>query len=157
MIEAGAEKGTPQAFDGDRGVADVLLYSLPGCASCFTARRLLRRRKIDFVEVGGAGKPDFRHDLQARTGGATVPQVVIDEDPIGGADSLFALDRLGVLVPMVRRESFPFVLSRRRGLFRRRREVVVLERDGTVLARQDVSSAEQSEVAVASLRAEFCE
>ena len=157
MIEPGAATGVAPASDVDGDLAEVLLYSLPGCGSCFSARRLLRRRGIDFEEVGGAGQPDFRRELQAITGGATVPQVVIDEEPIGGADSLFALDRLGVLVPLARRESFPFVLTRRRGLFRRRREVVVLERDGTVLARQDVSSAEQEEEVAASLRSEFSE
>ena len=154
MSAPGAGKRAAPAAVGD-GVADVLLYSLPGCGSCFAARRLLRRRGIDFMEIGGVGQPSFRHELLARTGGATVPRVVIDGEPIGGANSLFTLDRLGVLVPLVRREPFPLVLSRRRGRLRRRREVAVVERDGKVLARRYASSGEQAEAVAASLRAEF--
>ncbi|MBK5116830.1 MAG: hypothetical protein JJE23_07910 [Thermoleophilia bacterium] len=77
--------------------AEVRLYTLAGCAACGVARRLLRRRGITFDEIRGEGITDFRRMLRRRTGSATVPQVVIDGRPIGGADSLIALDRSGVL------------------------------------------------------------
>ncbi len=139
----------------DGGLAQVLLYSLPGCGSCFAARHLLRRRGIEFEEIGGSRRPDFRGELIARTGGATVPQVVIDGEAIGGGDSLFALDRLGVLVPRVRRQRFPLVLIRRSGVLRRRYEVAVLEADGKAIAKHAAASAEEAERIAATLRAEF--
>lgn len=146
---AGARAGV------DRGSAEVVLYSLPGCGSCFAARRLLRRRGIEFEEIGGVGRPDFRRELLARTGGATVPQVVIDGQPVGGADSLFALDRLGVLVPRVRRRRFPLVQIRRRGVLRRRYEVAALQADGRAVTRHIATSAEEAEQFAARLRAEL--
>jgi len=79
--------------------AEVRLYTLPGCAACGVARRLLRRRGISFEEVRGEGIPDFRRVLLRHTGGATVPQVMIDGRPIGGADSLIALDRAECCCP----------------------------------------------------------
>ncbi len=41
--------------------------------------------------------PEFRSTLRDLTGGWTVPQIVIDDEPIGGYTELWRLDRAGEL------------------------------------------------------------
>ncbi len=95
-------------------LARVTLYTLSGCSSRVQARRLLRRRGIAFEEVCGDGEPDFRASLLVRTGAATVPQIVIDDEPIGGSSALALLDRRGVLLARLSRQRFPVAVVRRR-------------------------------------------
>lgn len=83
------------------------MYSLPWCLHCGRAKALLRRRGVAFDEVDGSGVPEFRSRLAELTGGFTLPQIVIDGEPIGGAARLPALDRLGVLVAIAQGEPFP--------------------------------------------------
>lgn len=94
--------------------AEITLYTLPWCGHCARAKALLRRRGLRFHEIDGSGVPDFRRRLTVLTGGFTVPQIVIDGQPIGGGDRLAALDRLGVLSAIARGEQFPIVREMRR-------------------------------------------
>lgn len=94
--------------------AQITVYTLPGCVHCARARALLRRRKLPFDEIDGRGARDFRRQLATLTGGSTVPQIVIDGEPIGGADRLAALDRAGVLAAIAAGEPFPIVHEIRR-------------------------------------------
>lgn len=61
--------------------AQITIYTLPGCPRCARARALLKRRGLRFQEVSGSGVPGFREEIAALTGGWTVPQIVIDEQP----------------------------------------------------------------------------
>lgn len=94
--------------------AGVVLYTLSTCPSCGYARRLLRRRGIPFEEVRGDFVPGFRRELLERTGEWTVPQVLVGDEPIGGADALAWLDRRGALTARLRGEEFPVAVVRRR-------------------------------------------
>lgn len=93
---------------------EITLYTLPLCLHCFRAKALLGRRGLDFHEVDLSGVSDFRRQLMELTGGFTVPQVVIDGTPIGGADRLARLDRIGVLAAIAAREQFPIAHELRR-------------------------------------------
>lgn len=95
----------------------VELYTTPGCAPCERARRLLRRRSIDFAERRVDELPGGTAALLELTGAPTVPQVVVHGEPIGGADALARLDRKGVLLPLVRGDGFPVAVIRRRLAF----------------------------------------
>lgn len=88
------------------------MYTLPFCGACARARALLARRAGAYDEVSGAGAADFRGKLAARTGGATVPQIVIRGVALGGADDLARLDRLGLLLPLVAGDPFPVLADR---------------------------------------------
>ncbi len=67
------------------------------------------------VRGGVRGRePDFRRSLLARTGAATVPQIMIDDEPIGGSSALAILDRSGVLIARLNRQPFPVAVVRRR-------------------------------------------
>jgi glutaredoxin 3 len=88
-------------------LAQITVYTLPWCMHCACARAILKRRGLSFEEVDGSAVTSFRRQLAAVTGGVTVPQIVIDGTPIGGADQLARLDRLGVLAAIAGREQFP--------------------------------------------------
>jgi glutaredoxin 3 len=105
---ARSEPGTSQrdtggsaATSGDTvpGMAKVSVYATPFCLYCVGAKRLLRRRGIAFDETRmSMFEQGARDRLQAQSGGGrTFPQIVIDGEPIGGFDSLRALDRSGEL------------------------------------------------------------
>jgi glutaredoxin 3 len=104
---------TNRPIERPRDAAEVTVYTLPFCGHCVRAKALLERRGIAYREVSGAGDRDFRQRLATLTGGYTVPQIVIDGEPIGGANQLARLDRLDVLVPRVRRDPFPLTRQRR--------------------------------------------
>ena len=75
----------------------IKLYSTSWCGPCKNAKRFLDERglsydEIDIDEIGWS-----RDDLYDLTGGRTVPQIVIDEKPIGGYGDLLKLDREGKL------------------------------------------------------------
>ena len=75
----------------------VRLYTTRWCGYCVRAKALLTDRGIPFEEVDLDDDPAFRQKLFDLTGGWTVPQITIDEHPIGGYTELWRLDREGRL------------------------------------------------------------
>ena len=61
------------------------------------AKALLAKRNVAFSEVNLAKDPSGRAELVRLTGMMTFPQVVIDDEPIGGYQELVAADRAGRL------------------------------------------------------------
>ena len=78
-------------------MARVRMYTTGWCGHCFRAKTLLDRRGVSYEEIPLDDVVDFRERLLERTGGWTVPQIVIDGDPIGGYVELWELDRAGGL------------------------------------------------------------
>jgi glutaredoxin 3 len=95
-------------------VSRVVMYTIGGCVHCARARALLQRLDISFEERRLDGVAEFRALLAERTGGWTVPQLVIAGEPIGGASDLARLKRRGVLPARVRGDAFPVAVLRRR-------------------------------------------
>tara|TARA_B100001146_G_scaffold79463_1_gene70485 strand:- start:68 stop:250 length:183 start_codon:yes stop_codon:yes gene_type:complete len=58
---------------------------------------LLSDRGLEFEEINIEKEGWSRDDLFELTGGRTVPQIIIDEKPIGGYDDLLKLDSIGEL------------------------------------------------------------
>jgi glutaredoxin len=52
---------------------------------------------LEFEEINIEEEGWSRDDLFELTGGRTVPQIIIDEKPIGGYDDLLKLDSIGEL------------------------------------------------------------
>jgi glutaredoxin 3 len=75
----------------------IQMYTTRWCGYCVRAKALLQGRGIEYEEIQLDGDPDFRQKLFDRTGGWTVPQILIDGEPIGGYTELWRLDRDGEL------------------------------------------------------------
>jgi glutaredoxin 3 len=75
----------------------VRLYSTRWCGYCVRAKALLESKGIEYEEVFLDDDPAFRQKLFDLTGGWTVPQILIDGQPIGGYTELWRLDREGDL------------------------------------------------------------
>ncbi len=81
-----------------RTMAEVELYTTMYCPYCTRARALLQRKSVAFVDIDIAEQPGRRDEMIRRSGGrATVPQIFINHEHIGGCDDLVALDRAGKL------------------------------------------------------------
>jgi glutaredoxin 3 len=77
--------------------ARVKIYTRRWCGYCAAAERLLAQKGVAFEQVDATGDPELRRWLAEATGRSTVPQIFIDDEPIGGYDDLRALDRSGRL------------------------------------------------------------
>jgi glutaredoxin 3 len=73
------------------------MYTTRWCGYCERAKALLRSKELEFEEINLDDDPAFRQKLFDLTGGWTVPQILIDGDPIGGYTELWRLDREGRL------------------------------------------------------------
>jgi glutaredoxin 3 len=82
-------------------VPEITVYTTPFCPYCVRAKRLLDKKGVPFTDIGVMGKPKLRREMEARSGGYTVPQIFIDGKPIGGSDELVAFDRAGQLDRML--------------------------------------------------------
>jgi len=75
----------------------IRMYSTTWCGYCIRAKALLDRRGLEYEEILMDDDPAFRQKLLEMTGRWTVPQIFIDDVPIGGYTELWSLDRDGRL------------------------------------------------------------
>lgn len=73
------------------------MYTTKWCGYCVRAKTLLEGKGIGYDEILLDEDPAFRQTLHELTGGWTLPQIVIDGEPIGGFTELWQLDRSGEL------------------------------------------------------------
>jgi glutaredoxin 3 len=78
-------------------MARIQMYTTAWCGYCTRAKELLRERGLEYEELSLDGDPAFRAKLLELTGRWTVPQILIDDVPIGGYAELCELDRSGRL------------------------------------------------------------
>jgi glutaredoxin 3 len=77
---------------------EVKVYTTPICPYCLSAKELLRRKGVPFLEINVAGEPQRRAEMIARADGrTTVPQIFVDDRHLGGCDDLYALEEAGEL------------------------------------------------------------
>jgi glutaredoxin 3 len=75
----------------------VVIYTAPVCPYCVSAKRLLKKKGVAYVEIDVAGDDEARMRLTERTGLRTVPQIFVGDEHVGGSDDLHALDAAGKL------------------------------------------------------------
>jgi glutaredoxin 3 len=79
-------------------MAQVEIYTTRYCGYCHSAKALLSRKGIAFVEIDVSGNPEDRGKMIERANGRmTVPQIFIGATHVGGSDELHALNRAGEL------------------------------------------------------------
>lgn len=78
--------------------ASVEIYTWTICPFCIRAKALLDRKGVAYTEHVIDGDHQARAAMAQRAGGrSTLPQIFIDNQPIGGCDDLHALERRGQL------------------------------------------------------------
>jgi glutaredoxin 3 len=84
-------------------IATVKVYTTQICPYCIRAKALLKKRGVPFEEIDVSNDAEKRAWLVSVSGQRTVPQVFIDDVPVGGSDELHALDRSGELERLLHR------------------------------------------------------
>ena len=80
----------------------IKIYSTSWCGPCNSAKRMLEELGYVFEEIDIEKQGISRKKLQKLTGGATVPQIIIKGESIGGFDSLIKLNQEGTLKEMLK-------------------------------------------------------
>ena len=70
----------------------IEVYSTVNCPWCTRAKSLLRARGLDFEEIDISSDQARALEMSERSGRRTVPQIFIDDVPIGGFDELSNVD-----------------------------------------------------------------
>jgi glutaredoxin 3 len=83
--------------------AKITVYSTEPCSFCGRAKDLLKLRKLSFEEINLAKDPAGRMELVERTGMISFPQIVIDDEVVGGFQELVQADRSGRLAELTAR------------------------------------------------------
>ena len=79
-------------------MAQVEIYTGMMCGYCAAAKRLLKKKGVEFSETDVTWKSGKRAEMMERANGRhSVPQIFIDGEHIGGCDDLYALDAAGKL------------------------------------------------------------
>jgi glutaredoxin 3 len=80
----------------------VLIYSTTICPYCVRAKTLLKHKGVDFTEILIDEDDKMREEMVAKSNRMTVPQIFINDHPIGGCDDLYELERLGKLTELLK-------------------------------------------------------
>lgn len=78
-------------------MAKVIVYSAENCTYCRMAKQLLTSKEIPFEEVRVDIDEAKREEMMRLSNRRTVPQIFINDQPIGGYDDLAALAKSGKL------------------------------------------------------------
>lgn len=82
--------------------AKVEIYTKWGCPYCVRAKSLLDAKGVAYAEYDITLGGPKRAEMLARVPGAsTVPQILINDQAVGGCDDIHALDRAGKLSPLL--------------------------------------------------------
>jgi len=75
----------------------IKIYTTNWCSFCVMAKRYFDEQEMSYEEINIEEEGMSREELQKVTGGMSVPQIVIDEEVIGGYDNLMAMASAGEL------------------------------------------------------------
>ena len=81
-----------------KSAREIIVYTTSWCGPCKYAKNLLIKKGLQFQEIDIEKENMTREDLFDKTGGRTVPQIIIDGTAIGGYDDLVELDNNSLLV-----------------------------------------------------------
>jgi len=76
----------------------IIIYTTSWCGPCKYAKNLLVEKGLEFQEIDIEQENMTREDLFDKTGGRTVPQIIIDGTTIGGYNDLVKLNDNSLLV-----------------------------------------------------------
>ena len=76
----------------------ITIYSTSWCGPCASAKRLLTEKGLSYDEVDIEKEGMTREELFEKTGGRTVPQIVVEGKTIGGYDKLLEMESNGMII-----------------------------------------------------------
>ena len=77
---------------------DITMYTSDACPFCIRAKRLLDAKGVEYEQIHlSLWDGEARVRLVELTGRRTVPQIIVDDRPLGGYDDIRALDDAGRL------------------------------------------------------------
>tara|TARA_Y100001934_G_scaffold29994_1_gene33024 strand:+ start:1614 stop:1862 length:249 start_codon:yes stop_codon:yes gene_type:complete len=72
----------------DRKKTNIIIYTTSWCGPCKSAKRFLSDYGFNFKEIDIEKENISREQMASMTKGLTVPQIVINSEPIGGFEDL---------------------------------------------------------------------
>ena len=82
--------------------AKVEIYTWRTCPYCIRAKQLLKSKGVEFTEYSIDGDENARSQMAQRANGRrSGPQILINEQHVGGCDDIHDLDRQGKLDPLL--------------------------------------------------------
>ncbi len=75
----------------------IKIYSTEWCPYCKNAKQFFADKNMEYEEINIEQEEISRQDLVKITGGSSVPQIVINDKPIGGYTDLITLHQNGKL------------------------------------------------------------
>jgi len=78
-------------------MAQITVYTTDPCSFCARVKQLLTQRGLAYEEINLSKDPQGRAELVERTGMLSFPQVVIEDEVLGGFRETLEADRSGRL------------------------------------------------------------
>ncbi len=78
-------------------MANVIIYTKSHCPYCVKAKQLLDSKHVSYTEISIESDEEQRDKMIKLSGRRTVPQIFINDQPIGGFDDIAALEKAGKL------------------------------------------------------------
>ena len=75
----------------------IIIYGTTWCPSCVSAKRFFDEMNLNYEEINIEKENISREQLAEMTGGHTVPQIVINDQCIGGFSDLLSINQSGKL------------------------------------------------------------
>ena len=75
----------------------IKMYTKGYCSFCYAAKNLLAKRGLSYEEISLSENVTAEQEMQELTGRNTVPQILINDTPIGGYTELVEMDMEGEL------------------------------------------------------------
>ena len=75
----------------------IEIYGTETCGYCTAARMLLKKKGFDYEDILISKDEQALRRMLDRSGRQSVPQIFINDQPIGGFDELYALEQNGDL------------------------------------------------------------
>ena len=83
----------------------VIVYTKDYCAFCRHAKALLTSKGVEFEEINIEHDETLQEEVRRKSGRWTVPQVFVDDVPLGGYQEIQALDAAGELDQILQGQS----------------------------------------------------
>ena len=75
----------------------IVIYGSESCSYCTAARMLLKKKGLSYEDVLVSTDSARRAEMERLSGRRSLPQIIIDDKPVGGFDELARLDKSGEL------------------------------------------------------------